>query len=258
MIAWPPSSVSNAPRGADSRYTTDRSRCGTSRGAGLPRSATPGRRSIGDVGRRSSTRPRIVPGRAACVPCGTHTNDTTDTRATQPKINPPRVLGEVIRLEPEHELRGRLRLHPFERTAVARVVLVRDLQQQIPLNREANPGFGARHRRVPRSGRRRAVEIVEAEVIQSRRDVESRRQLVAPLHGRRHRAQRYGNRPRTHYRQPPFADDRLEPQQHVVARVLDVGSPRRLRELAVLALADGGPRPPGADGPAARARGAAG
>src|SRR5262249_39984995 len=65
ITACPPSLVSNAPRGADSRYTTERSRSGRSRAAGVPRSPTVGRRWAAVATRRSSTRPLIAPGLAA-------------------------------------------------------------------------------------------------------------------------------------------------------------------------------------------------
>src|SRR5258705_7962063 len=90
MTARPPSLGSNAPRGADSRYTTERSRSGVSRAAEVPRSAITGRRSTGVAARRISTRPRIGPGREAgtrpgdtgtALTCGT--KDTALTRGTK-------------------------------------------------------------------------------------------------------------------------------------------------------------------------------
>lgn len=54
-----------------------------SRPAGVPNSATPGRRSIGAAVRLSSTRPLMLPGRAAATVVGQATRDTKGTEDTK-------------------------------------------------------------------------------------------------------------------------------------------------------------------------------
>src|SRR2546430_6438440 len=90
-MAGPDSLCSKAPRGADSRYTTDRLRSAASRAAalsGLLSSATNGRRWTTVTGRRTSTRPRIIPGRpgAALIDGRLTTKDTKNTNETNVKI----------------------------------------------------------------------------------------------------------------------------------------------------------------------------
>jgi hypothetical protein len=84
ITARPPSFASNAPRGAVSRYTTDRSRSLTSSVAGAPPSSeTAGRRSIGGIARRTSTRPRMLPFLAAVARVGTSANAPKTTARRQ-------------------------------------------------------------------------------------------------------------------------------------------------------------------------------
>ena len=151
--------------------------------AGVPRSATPGRRSIAAAGRRTSTRPRIAPGRAAARRPGAEdaevTKDTKEQRTTAtattatPASCPlcplcPCVLVIVISRTrtPVAPRTGARRLQP---AAVAAVVLKRDLQQQVALDRIAAADLDSRHRRVPRQRRRHARQVAEAEMIVARR-----------------------------------------------------------------------------------------
>src|ERR1700730_14994411 len=160
ITACPPSSTSKARRGADPRYTTDRTRSSASRAASAPRSLTPGRRSAWGTTRRSSTRPRMTPFRAAPSSFDERKNakntkalkDTkvrTDRTASRtalfpflcvvtptfvslvPPLCPLSPLCPLFFLEPENHLTGTQVLYALQHAAVARVVLKRELQQQI-------------------------------------------------------------------------------------------------------------------------------
>src|SRR5262245_9734994 len=159
-----------------------------SRGMGVPRSATVGRRSAGAVARRTSTRPRIVPARAAsrlATVGGTEAeaciSATKDTKAAATRnacalcaLGVPLFILCVLVLcsKPEHQLNSAKHGMAQEDAAVARVPLHRRLQQQVPLNRVAGADFGARDRRVPRQRAERcARHLAEAEVIVDRKRV---------------------------------------------------------------------------------------
>ena len=75
-------------------------------------------------------------------------------------------------------------------------------------------------------------------MIDAGRGVQARPDLVAPFDVRRKRAQRHVDDRRADGRHPPLAEHGLGANEVVVARVLDVGAPGRLRELAVVAVAD--------------------
>src|SRR5438477_4370077 len=205
---------SNAPRGADSRYTTDRRRSGRSRSGGAPRSETPGRRSTVGATRPISTRPRMAPlrgagCRGACgatrsVACGATTKDTKDTkettilaqtastgrltRCTRDRCVLCVLCGENIS-EPEGELSGHEPRRPSP-AAVARVELRRDFQEQIPFDGIPAADLEPAHRRVPGGGPLRTGDVVEAQTIAARGDIKAGTNLVARFNRGRGCAQR--------------------------------------------------------------------
>src|SRR4051812_8561836 len=105
-----------------------------SRPAGVPRSATPGRRSIGAAARRISTRPRILPGLAAAAPPGakdTKARKATQANAARTNIAPPvRVLCSLrcalvmsSSLKPVDQLPGE-HVRRLQQTATVAVVVL--------------------------------------------------------------------------------------------------------------------------------------
>src|SRR5262249_28522131 len=65
-------------------------------------------------------------------------------------LDPPLCPRYVVWLEPEDELRRTQRCRALEVAAIARVVLHRDLERQVALNRVAAADLDAPHRRIPR------------------------------------------------------------------------------------------------------------
>ena len=126
-------------------------------------------------------------------------------------------------------------MHP---AAVARVELKLGLQDQIPLNRVAAAERRARDGCLPGLAREAGRDLAEAEMIEAGRDIQSRPHLVAAFGRRGDGPQRQLARGRAQQRQRPVADDGFEPEQIVVARILDVGAPRGLREILHVGFAE--------------------
>src|SRR5260221_6982667 len=149
--------------------------------------------------------------------------------------------GPLAPSEPEHHLCGPERevRRPSSR---ARVVLKRQLEQQVPLQRIAAADLHAADRRIPFGARRGTRDLAEAQMVESRREIETRTDLVTALDERGRGPKRKLYRRRAQQGQPPVADDGLEPDEVVVARVLDIRAPGRLRETAVRVLDPGAAR----------------
>src|SRR5262245_4612202 len=80
---------SKAPRGADSRYTTERIRSAIGGATGAPRFVTVGRGCADTRGFRKSTRPLIAPFLAAS---GRVTRDTKVTKDTKGTVRAPSIV----------------------------------------------------------------------------------------------------------------------------------------------------------------------
>src|SRR5437773_2072727 len=196
MTARVGSVCSNAPRGAVWRYTTETDRSLRSCSSGAPSEATVGRRSAAGATRRSSMRPRTVPGRAVPGPCADEGADDVLATTHTPTAAAARTTGAMgrlapgfISLEPEHEL-GRDEREPGSSAAVAGIVLDGCLDLQVTQNREAAAGFDACNRCVPFRGLRRAGYRAEAEVVVANGGIQPRVDLVTTLQRRRERTER--------------------------------------------------------------------
>src|ERR1043166_1958308 len=203
MTACAVSAPSNAPRGADSRYTTDFSRSEMSSvGVAVPRSATFGRGSMGGGARRRSTRPRIVPPLRPCALAPA--SFSTKGRKESTKVTISKTVFFTTS-EPIDKLDGRKRRRRHA-SAVARVVLQRQLRNEVALNRIAAADLDAPDRRFPALRPRRADDVVEAEVVDARRDIQTGPDFVPAFDVRRLRRERLADHGHAQAGQLPLAD----------------------------------------------------
>ena len=223
--------------------------------AAAPRSATPGRRSVGERAvQLDAAADRSVPGGMRLRRRDTKGERNTDDSGKRRTTKDSPCLCPCCIIQNQNTSCAAPRLSVGKR-AVSRVLCwIRQLEQQIALNGIAAADLDARDRRVPRRRGGGAGDLAEAEMIDARGRVEAGPDLVAALDRRGEGAPAGRDERAPHGRQRPPAEDRFGAQEVVVARVLDVAAPRRLREVPVVPVAHRAARRGRADERAARAR----
>src|SRR6202158_5924958 len=111
--------------------------------------------------------------------------------------------GQLASSEPEHHLRG-TEIEVHRPSGRARVVLKRQLEQQVPLQGIAATDLHAADRRVPLGARRGATDLTEAQMVQPRCKVQTGADLVPALDERGCGPQRKLDRRRAQEGQPPI------------------------------------------------------